>query len=142
MKTFILRICFFILFLTQFRVCVPSPSNFFPDHDNSASRGKFKEHDDTNEEEDFKGMLEGFGDIVDPDEYEWEDELIEEDEEEESEEEDDMDDQLEHPPPADTSGTSKKSGCSCTNESAMNVCECFGESVKSIPKNMTSVSRL
>lgn len=147
MKTFILRSCFFILFLTQFRVCVPSSSNFFlVKDDNPTSRGNFKEENyDTEDKEDFKSIrgFGGFGDIVDTeDEDESEDDFIEEIEEEteEGDEDGDMEnfdtDPLE--PQVDTSETSRKSGCSCR----MDVCECFGESVKSIPKNMTSVSRL
>lgn len=156
MKTFLLSTCFLFLFLSRFCVSVTSFSSvhFFSTKDADEDISYEDDSNDNNlnidkEEEEFEDIREGFGDIVDPDEDEDEEGFPAEDEEEEYEDKKfDMD--TSEPFPVDGTRSSDSSdghssrqeGCFCSNETSNVICKCFGDSVKSIPKNLTSVSKL
>lgn len=149
MKTFLLSTCFLFLFLSRFCVSVTPFSSVYLFSAEDADRGIPYEDDSNNhnideEEEEFKDIREGFGEIADPEEDEDEEGFLEEDEEEEKKF--DIDTSQLSPVDVtrsnDSSGHSSRQGCFCSNETSNVVCECFGDSIKSVPKNLTSVSRL
>ena len=152
MKTFLLSTCFLFLFLSRFCVSVTSFSSVHFSSAKDADKDISYEDDsnDNNhnideEEEEFEDIREGFGDIVDPDEDE---EGFPEEDEEYDDKKFDIDTSELSPVnvtrSSDSSGghSSRQEGCFCSNETSNVICECFGDSVKSVPKNLTSVSRL
>lgn len=150
MKFFIIITCFLILHCNNHSAVSLSSNDFFlADEDNTSSFEDSSPDDDNIDEldEEFKDIRQGFGDIVDTDDDE---EEVEEEEDLVEDDHDDKDDSVIIPTesdldlvsPVDTSRRSRIEGCSCSNESFSILCECFGQSVKSIPKNMTGVTRL